>query len=140
LEVEEACKSIEGFKGVKGRALAEKTERGIFVNCSNRGVNVTAMLSAIDEAQSLKGVKADGIVAVFSGSERATCEIIDTPRLGEELKKRDIDLIILSGALGRRLAELGIQGEFVENLSKNEVERLSARFNNPLILFFSNEA
>jgi len=140
LEVEEACKSIESFKGVKGRALAEKTERGIFVNCSNRGVNVTAMLSAIDEAQSLKGVKADGIVAVFSGSERATCEIIDTPRLGEELKKRDIDLIILSGALGRRLAELGIQGEFVENLSKNEVERLSARFNNPLILFFSNEA
>ncbi len=140
LEVEEVCRSIEGFKGVKGRALAEKIERGIFVDCSNRGVNVAAMLSAIDEALLLKGFKADRIVTVFSGSERATCEIIDTPRLSEELKKRNIDLIILSGALGKRLAELGIQGEFVENLSKNEVKRLSARFNNPIILFFSNEA
>jgi len=140
LEVDEACRSIEGFRGVKGRAMAEKAERGIFVDCSNRGVNATAMLSVIDEALLLRGSKVDGIVAVFSGSERATCEIIDTQRLSEELKKRKIDLIVLSGALGRRLAELGIRGEFVENLSKNEVEKLSARFNNPLILLFSNEA
>ncbi|MDK2877129.1 MAG: hypothetical protein PWQ22_1539, partial [Archaeoglobaceae archaeon] len=99
-----------------------------------------AMLTAIDEALLMKGEKVDGVVAVFSGSEKATCEIIDTSRLSEELKKRDIDLIILSGALGRKLAELGVNGELIENLSKNEVERFSARFNNPVILFFSNEA
>lgn len=140
IEVEVACRSIEGFKGVKGRALAEKSSKGIFVDCSNRGVNVTAMLTAIDEALLMKGEKVDGVVAVFSGSEKATCEIIDTSRLFEELKKRNIDLIILSGALGRKLAELGVNGELIENLSKNEVERFSARFNNPVILFFSNEA
>lgn len=140
LEVDEACKSLESFKGIKGRALAEKAEKGFFVDCSNRGVNVPAILAVLDEALSLKGKKADAVVAVFSGSERATCEIIDTTRLSEELKNRDIDLVILSRALGRRLLELGVDGLLVENLSKNEVERLSARFNNPIILFFSNEA
>ncbi|MCS7144479.1 MAG: coenzyme F430 synthase [Archaeoglobaceae archaeon] len=140
LEVENACKSLEGFEGVKGRAIAEKMARGILVDCSNRGINVPAILTAIDDALILRGKKGDGIVAVLSGSEKATCEIIDTPKLSKELKKRDIDLIVLSGALGKRLVELGVKGEFVENLSKNEVEKLSARFNNPIILFFSNEA
>lgn len=140
LEIEDACRSIEGFEGVKGRAISEKTARGILVDCSNRGINLPAILSAIDEALSIKGKKAEELIVVLSGSERATCEIIDTQRLAKELKKRGIDMILLSGALGRKLMELGVKGEFVEKLSKNEVENLLARFNNPIILFFSNEA
>ncbi|MCS7130405.1 MAG: coenzyme F430 synthase [Archaeoglobaceae archaeon] len=140
LEIESICKSLEGFEGVKGRAIAERIGKGTLVDCSNRGINVPAIISAIDDALLLKGKKVDGVIVVLSGSEKATCEIIDTAKLSKELKKRNIDLIVLSGALGKKLKELGIEGDFLENLSKNEVEKLSARFNNPIILFFSNEA
>ncbi|MEM2716670.1 MAG: coenzyme F430 synthase [Archaeoglobaceae archaeon] len=140
LEIDEVCKSLMGFKGVKGRAIVERAERGILVDCSNRGINAPAILTAVEQALSQRGKYFDALVVVLSGSEKATCEIIDTNRLSNELKSRKIDLILLCGALGKKLIELGVNGLFFEKLSKNEVEKLSARFNNPIILFFSNEA
>lgn len=140
LEVDTVCRSLKEFKGVKGRGIAEKAERGILVDFSNRGINTPAILTAIDHALAQRGKSVDAVVVVLSGSERATCEIIDTNKLSNGLKSRKIDLILLSGALGNKLIELGVKGLFFEKLSKNEVEKLSARFNNPIILFFSNEA
>ncbi|MEM0331996.1 MAG: Mur ligase family protein [Archaeoglobaceae archaeon] len=141
LEPENAVKSIETFKGVKGRAIAEYKKRGVLVDCSNRGINVPAIISALDEAIILKKQGCfDGVIVAISGSEKAACEIIDVNRLSDELKSREIDFIALSGVLGKKLAQKGVGGEVFEKIGEKELEKLSASFNNPIVLIFSNEA
>lgn len=140
IDSESACKSLGKFRGVRGRAIAELYGNGIFVDCSNRGVNIPAIITAISEAERLKkeGVF-DGVIVAISGSEKAVCEIIDAERLFKLLQNFEIDNIFLSGPLGKRLLELGLYGAFLEKLTRNDMATL-IKLNKPIILYFSNDA
>ncbi|RSN72823.1 MAG: coenzyme F430 synthase [Thermoproteota archaeon] len=140
-DVENSCRSLGKFRGVKGRAIAKFMEKGILVDCCNRGVNIPAIIQAIEEAEIMKAAgEVDSLVVVISGSERAACEIIDVKKLSKELEAKEIDKIVLSGPLGKRLMEAGLKGEFVDKVGEDWISNYIAKHGNPIILFFNNEA
>ncbi|RLF21694.1 MAG: coenzyme F430 synthase [Thermoprotei archaeon] len=130
-DVEHACSSISSFEGVDGRSKAQFREWGVLVDCVNRGVNVPAIVHAIKEAVNVKlEGEAKRVLAVIGGSERATCELVDSVKLAKELKAiSEVDKYFLSEALGLRLRELGLEGvaapsiEHAEKLAEEEAER-----------------
>ncbi|MHC1627280.1 MAG: coenzyme F430 synthase [Candidatus Nezhaarchaeales archaeon] len=118
-KVDDVCKSISGFEGVKGRSKAIVESWGLIVDCNNRGVNIPAIISALREAVSLKSLGVvKRVIAVIGGSERATCELIDADKLARDLNKIDeVDLYILCGALGVKLRENGVKGMTFSSLN-----------------------
>ncbi|MEM4424708.1 MAG: coenzyme F430 synthase [Candidatus Nezhaarchaeales archaeon] len=120
LKLDDVCKSISEFEGVSGRSKAIFEEWGLIVECRNRGVNIPAITSALNEALGLKkSRKIEKVIAVIGGTERAACEIVDAARLAAWLREiDDIDLYILYGPLGARLSELNVKGYITSSLQE----------------------